>query len=542
MAKRKSVSFDLRVQELFSLDLRSLALFRITFGLLILSDLVVRATFLQAHYTDFGVLPRIPLIEQFNSPWRVSLHYMSGLWQIQALLFALQAVLAVMFLIGYRTRLATFFSWVMMVSLHYRNPMVLQAGDFLFRMLLFWGMFLPLNARGSVDSVLEPPQSRLPERVFSMATVALFAQIGFVYWFTSAFKLSPESFPIWWEKATAVHNALSIDQFTRPFGYFLLQFPHLLKFLSRAVICFEILGPLLLISPFFTEVVRTIGVLSFWFLHLGFGLCMSLGPFPWISSIAMIPFLPTLVWENLEKVFKKWNFNFRLESLQKGIAPKVSLLPKPAGSIRLSLSKPGILLVSLSLIYVFFWNLGTLQPRWDIPRRLRWIGILTGLEQRWNMFSPPLTEDGWYVIPGILRNGDIVDLFKEGGPLTWQKPIPVSRTYANERWRKYMMNLWIKTNAPHRLYYGKYLCRNWNAHHQGDLELQKFQIYYVREKTLPDGRREEPRKILLWKHWCFKTPEEVTKLSANIESKMETLPSKSNAGEKTKKARFFLRG
>ncbi|MGA1192190.1 MAG: HTTM domain-containing protein, partial [Bdellovibrionota bacterium] len=47
------------------LDTRSLALFRIALGLLLLIDLINRAKFLRAHYTDFGVLPRGPLVTEF---------------------------------------------------------------------------------------------------------------------------------------------------------------------------------------------------------------------------------------------------------------------------------------------------------------------------------------------------------------------------------------------------------------------------------------------------------------------------------------------
>jgi hypothetical protein len=41
-----------RVEEIFGLDLRSLALFRIMVGLTIIGDLIDRATDLRAHYSD----------------------------------------------------------------------------------------------------------------------------------------------------------------------------------------------------------------------------------------------------------------------------------------------------------------------------------------------------------------------------------------------------------------------------------------------------------------------------------------------------------
>src|SRR5690349_14025480 len=46
-------------------DLRSLALLRIGIGLLVIADLIDRARDLTVHYTDFGLLPRGPLVSRF---------------------------------------------------------------------------------------------------------------------------------------------------------------------------------------------------------------------------------------------------------------------------------------------------------------------------------------------------------------------------------------------------------------------------------------------------------------------------------------------
>ena len=57
-------------EQLFGLDLRSLALFRIGLALLIIIDLIKRSKDLTAHYTDFGILPRAALLEHFSNSWR----------------------------------------------------------------------------------------------------------------------------------------------------------------------------------------------------------------------------------------------------------------------------------------------------------------------------------------------------------------------------------------------------------------------------------------------------------------------------------------
>ena len=175
-----------KVGELFGADLRSLAALRIVLALLVLADLASRATDLYAHYTDRGILPRSILLAEALNRWSLSLSLMSGEFFFQALLFGITALAALGLLVGYRTRLMTVLVWVLLISIQWRNPLVLNTGDTLLRMMLFWGMFLPLGAWWSIDRMRDRATPRLSMRFLSFATVALFLQIAFVYWFTAA--------------------------------------------------------------------------------------------------------------------------------------------------------------------------------------------------------------------------------------------------------------------------------------------------------------------------------------------------------------------
>ena len=50
-------------------------------------------------------------------------------------------LVALALLVGYRTRIATIFSWVLLISLQARNVFITQGGDALTVVLLFWGLF-----------------------------------------------------------------------------------------------------------------------------------------------------------------------------------------------------------------------------------------------------------------------------------------------------------------------------------------------------------------------------------------------------------------
>ena len=190
----------------FGIDLRSLALFRVCLGTLIISDLANRATNLTAHYTDAGVLRGADAIT-FLSDWRLSVHLWNGTATFQALLFILAGLFAAAMLIGYRTKITTIVSWFLLMSLQNRNPIILQGGDNLLLMLLFWSMFLPLGARFSVDSALNRRDSQISDRYFSIATMALLIQCMSVYLFNAILKSGDD----WLPDATAIYYIIHLD-------------------------------------------------------------------------------------------------------------------------------------------------------------------------------------------------------------------------------------------------------------------------------------------------------------------------------------------
>jgi hypothetical protein len=280
----------------FGLDLRSLAVFRVGLALIILVDLFIRFGDLSAHYTDAGVLPREALSE-IAKPGHWSFHALSGSPIVQVLLFGIACFMAIAMLIGYKTRFATIASWALLVSLHNRNPALIFAGDDVLRALMFWAMFLPLGACYSVESALNTSPRRLPERVVSGATIALILQQCFIYMFSAAFKTKS---PIW-GNGEAVYYSLSFDQYATPFGHFLLNFGPLLAVFTYVTLALEWVGPLLLLVPFRNSFFRMVAIALFIPLHIGFGLTLNIGIFPFLSVVSWLAFLPSSFWNRLWK-------------------------------------------------------------------------------------------------------------------------------------------------------------------------------------------------------------------------------------------------
>ncbi len=537
MQKSVSIRFDL--SQIFGIDLRTLALFRIALALVLLFDLFMRALDVSAFYTDAGVLPRSAQIEIYSGlPSLISLHLMSGTLGAQLGLFAVSFAAALSLLVGYRTTTATFVSWVLLVSIHNRNPMVLQGGDVLLRLLLFWSLFLPIGARASLDRLLasnhdtlasnraanetSPPNPDSPRvgadettglsansLLVSTATLAALLQVCFVYWFTSAMKTDAS----WRVDGTALGYALSIDQLSRPLGRFLLGFPDLLRPLTFFTLALERFGPFVALLPFWR--LRTGMVIIFIVFHLVMGLCLTLGIFTWIAPVAWLLFIPSDTWNWLEH---------RLAALRPGkLQSAVTCVQVPAEKARLGLTTQGRklglrtvsprrafrwnqngtqILCAFLLVYVFGWNLRALDfstyGRF-FPQSWNWIGDSMRLDQVWDMFSPfPLKEDGWFVAPARLVDGSEINLMKDGEPVRWEEPADLSTTFRDPLWQKYLLNLWAASNSAHRAPYAAYLVRGWNENHDVKQRIRSLQIIYMRQNNLPGFRKDKIQRVVVW--------------------------------------------
>jgi hypothetical protein len=543
-----------KVLDIFGADLRSLAIFRIVIAVLMFVDLSNRATDLTAHYTDAGIMPRSVLLTQVLSQYSFSLGALNGGAAFQAMLFVVAAFAALGVLVGYRTRLMTFVAWILLLSIQFRDPLVGGSDGPLLRMLFFWGMLLPLGAYWSVDRA----RSALPRpspRFLSLATFGLFMQIAFMYWFTAALKSGPE----WRVDHTALYYVFSLDELVKPLGHYLLNFPELLQVMTFGAFLLEAFGPFLLFFPFFTGPVRTAGALAFMSLHFGIWLTMDIGIFPWISALCMVCFFPTWFWQKATRLhdallrrsgifrraqhaaeraggsivaYSRTVVSFLTDTRQllfaspapRGGAPVVAGATgggeTVAGEVReegpavepeqaeLRSSLATNLLAFFFIFYILCWNLTTVTP-FTLPERTVPVGPFFGIDQHWGMFAPsPFKADGWYVIPGKLKDGQSVDLMPitrdDYGlhPVSYDKPESVRATYKNEHWRKYFENLYNDDNADQRLYFAQYVCRQWNERHTGGETLNTFRITYMLELTLPDYKQPDLEKVDMGNYRC----------------------------------------
>ncbi|MCA9779816.1 MAG: HTTM domain-containing protein [Candidatus Eremiobacteraeota bacterium] len=481
------------------LDLRSLATFRVLFSAVLILDCLTRWYDATAHYSDLGLLPRAVLLE---SGWHadfVSIHMMNGEPWFVHCLFAVQVALAVALGLGFRTRIATFFSWFLLISLHNRNPWVLNGGDVYARVVLFWMLFLPWGQVWSLDSRRKVSDRRWwmgrlnseKKAVRSFAGVAVLIQICLIYWFAAL----PKTHPSWVGDYSAIQISLQLDSLVTPFGHAFskLALPYL-PTLTWMVLMWEALGPFLLWFPFDKGQVRTAAVTLFASLHFGFELCFEIGFFAIYSMVILSVLLPSWFWDRPLSKLSRW-----LDQKTGGqdIAPDEDR-PKARRSAEA--------VYLFLIIYICCWNFGNEQfrPGLWLPDSWDWIGHRLRLDQRWNMFSPsPPYQDGWWVVKGIRRSGKEVNLLAPGSLISWEKPEDIAGSYLTQRRRRWMMELRSTNDERLMAAYCRFLCSQINGPNRSLHEVRFVELYYMLEMTEADGSEREPVKYLLYKYDNF---------------------------------------
>lgn len=472
----------------FGIDPRSLAAVRIGFGAILLIDLAFRAGQLRAAYTDAGAVPRVeldPWIRETIAP----LHLLSGEFGWQALLFGVAAVFAVLLTIGLYTRTATVVSWLLLLSLQARNPLLLNFGDQILRVSLFWALFLPLGRCWSVDAArARLPASREPE--FSIASAGLLLQVFLIYFFTAILKAGPD----WHSDGTALYYAMQLDWLVLPLGHWLREIFWMTQLLTWSTLVLEYVGPFLLIAPFWP--VRALAVLAFASLHVGISATMRLGVFPWIDVTVLLAFLPREVWDGAESYVR------RVLGLPAWVAASA---PAPRSAL------PRFVSVVLGLLfaYVVVHNIASVKTDLALPAASERAMRLFGLQQKWLMFTPNVPRsDGWFVLPARLADGRIIDVSPRGPALRWERSSLASADYPSSRWAQYMQQITNPAaNGALRRAHVRWICREQNRDRPEAERVERVDVFLMREMAPPPGGVARIEALHLASHECPKTGE-----------------------------------
>jgi hypothetical protein len=506
-------SLKRRAGELFAIDPRTLALLRILLALYILVDLAHRSFDMEAFYTDFGAFPR----EEFGAGslphW--SFHAWSGDLWFQALLFAASALAALALLAGHRTQTAALVSWALAVSLHNRNGYVQIGGDRVFRLVLFWSLFLPLGRRWSLDALRGGlPADIRQRRVLSVASVALLLQVFLIYPFTVAQKMQRPN----WQDLSEISRVLAVDGITTPLGRLLRGIPRLHGTMTAVTVAFEAAVPALVLLPSKAGKLRAMVVFTMWGFHvLVLGGSLSLGLFPFAMVVAWSVFLPSWFWDHAVSragararaalprwILSPWRRLFawlgRLTELAATLPLSRATAPTTGGSPWWPRITAAFVLACGALVAIRLGGTLDARDRVGAPKTVRLATDLLRLEQSWELYTTAMTNR-YYVYAAQLADGSSVDLHRDGAPLDWGDARDRS---SNNRWWKYQLTLSREpdTFAPTL---SAFLVRDWDRAHP-HRRVRTLDLVMLER---PHGMRasEASHMVSLWHHEIDDGPE-----------------------------------
>lgn len=363
----------------WQLDLRSLGVFRILLGLAIFWQVSWRVADYSYWYSPTGfdtpavrdLIFRAPDYSflNFNEPWPALV--------VTGLIF----VLNIPFILGIWTRvlapvLALLF-WSM--SLH-RSYTQGNEIDVVFWCLV-WASLLPIDKAFTYQkTALSKNEGNNYDYAYrGVAGLGLTLQVGFLYWMNSMYKSDPG-----WDDGTILHHFLSLGMYTRPFGNFLMTLPpELLSLLTLSVFLFERIALILLLLPW--AYVRLVTVILLMLMHIGFGMAMSVGLYPYMCLVWLTALLPAEFWQLFRG--KSGSFQHPQSFLKSTLTSKI--------------------IAGLVTAFMAFSNMSGFITKDQPSESLRQVGLL----QLWGNFT---SKDITVGHPLVLtqQNGVTVDLYR----------------------------------------------------------------------------------------------------------------------------------
>lgn len=438
-----------------TLDLRSLAAFRIAIGAIVCADALLRTRDFGLMFGIDGMFPPDVLRRHIGDEWSWSLGLLVDADWWNAAVLAFEGIAGAALALGIGTRLATFAAWVAVVSVSQRTLPASNAGDPLLACLLFWGMFLPLGAVWSVDAARCRDGDARPEPASRLASSALLLQVAAVYLSAGLAKLNDT-----WLSGDAVSYALSLHDHGSYLGSRIADFTPLTRLASRIVVATEILGPcLLLAAP--RPRVRTVVAVLFIGFHAAVAVLMSVGLFAPVGMAAWLAMLPREFWDR---------------------APaNAGQRPAPANRPAADVACAAALCVAATA----FLHANTPWRERPLPTPLRAAVRLLCLEQDWAMFGDVPRQQQWVCGRAKLADGRVVDLLRGGRPLEPVLPAGGFLSLPHHRWQKIFWELPKPTERIFAPGIASALARDWNRRHGAGEQVQSLEIRFVRISSDP---------------------------------------------------------
>jgi hypothetical protein len=302
-----------------SVDPRTLGLFRICMGVLLLTNLYDRVSGhdLVAFYSNEGILPNHWAL--FRPPahdyWSLILGF-STPDEMQVVVTAIAAIY-VGYLIGWNTRVMQLLALLAYESLNLRFLIIQHGGNVVVNVLLVWSLFLPLGVRLSVDSLRKSLRQKVErtaaelnargwftpsQKIVTFAYACLCLNFAGIYFFNALHKNG-----MGWREGSIIHWILWQSRMATPLAVWVrMHEPGWLSpMLTWGTLVIEWSIPFLILAPVLQRWTRPIVTVAIIALHLGIATFSVLGPFGWAMMCFGVALLGPADWALALAFFQK---------------------------------------------------------------------------------------------------------------------------------------------------------------------------------------------------------------------------------------------
>jgi antimicrobial peptide system SdpB family protein len=305
------------------------SLFRITAGAAILIEYLLNYAQRRYLFGPEGLFPFDLFAAEMARTANFSLYAWSQSPLYFEAIFHVGILVAVLWLVGWRTRITTPLNYILLWSLHQRMPGIWDGGDNIIHLILIYAMFANVGAYFSMDAsrrksqpASPTPWTRASAMLHTSAMLAFAIQISLVYGIAGLYKVQGSV----WQEGTALYYAFRGGQFVWPgVTEWLYRNTLVVTAITYGTVAFQVGFPFLL---FLNRHTRRLAVVLGFSFHLGIALVLGLVTF----SLFMTSVDLALMGDDEYRAIGRWLTQFKQRFMARyapspPIAPEVDYKP-----------------------------------------------------------------------------------------------------------------------------------------------------------------------------------------------------------------------
>jgi Vitamin K-dependent gamma-carboxylase len=408
-----------------TVDLRTLGVFRIAFGVLLLRHLIDTTWGYNGvrFYTEIGMLPASGVLKaNIHAPEWGLMFGVTTPGQLRVAFFAMAAVYLA-YTLGWHTRVMQILVILILVSLGHRNVLLQNGGVVAVNIAAVFSAFLPLGARFSLDALRRPvpePGTTIVRFAYGFLTM----EFVMIHLLNALAKVGAN-----WRNGSAVHDTMWLNRFASPMaGLLRMHEPSWFSpLMTNGTLIVEHAIPLLILLPVYQRLARRVAILLAFGLHFSISRLMILGPFSYCMMCLAILLVMPDEWKGAETLLPA-----RWRAAIDRLVPKLEAIFGPRRALERTLQQERVamgLAVVRELSAGFIATACLVQVCREnpiLPQRLHvehrpavFSLIVDNLQifQMWHMFAPQaFRHDGTIIVDGVLEDGTHIDPFTGEAP------------------------------------------------------------------------------------------------------------------------------